>query len=319
MKQHRRKRALYLSALAVAGWGQLAVAEEYKGPVIDMHVHTAVFPDAPDYHVAATGKVYHPAASPEEQKAQTYEYFDRYNVVKAMVSGLGPVAAEWHAEDPDRIIPGIMMETSHVTPDELRALHAEGKIQALGEMGPYYQGLTADDEAVAPYFALAEELGMPVGYHLMPGGDSGAAYHGFPHVRVANSNPIQLEPVLLAHPDMKFYLMHSGWPYLEDLKAMMYVHPQLYVDISAINWLLPRTEFHNFLKGLVDAGYGQRILYGTDQLNWPSIYPDSMESINSADFLTMEQKADIFYNNAARFLDLPEDEIAAHKAQFPME
>ncbi len=38
---------------------------------------------------------------------------------------------------------------------------------------------------------------------------------------------------------------------------------------------------------------------------------DGFEAIDSASFLTAGQKADIFYFNAVRFLELPEDEIAA--------
>jgi predicted TIM-barrel fold metal-dependent hydrolase len=37
-----------------------------------------------------------------------------------------------------------------------------------------------------------------------------------------------------------------------------------------------------------------------------------VEAIESASFLTAEQKADIFYNNAARFLRLSDEEIAKH-------
>lgn len=37
-----------------------------------------------------------------------------------------------------------------------------------------------------------------------------------------------------------------------------------------------------------------------------------MKTIYTALFLTDEQKRDIFYNNAARFLRLSEEEIAKH-------
>jgi hypothetical protein len=42
---------------------------------------------------------------------------------------------------------------------------------------------------------------------------------------------------------------------------------------------------------------------------WPEAIDLSIEAINSADFLTPEQKRDIFYNNAARFLRLSKEEI----------
>ena len=51
-------------------------------------------------------------------------------------------------------------------------------------------------------------------------------------------------------------------------------------------------------------------MWGTD--GPPSQIPQAVEAIESASFLTDEQKADIFYNNAARFLRLSDEEIARH-------
>ena len=55
---------------------------------------------------------------------------------------------------------------------------------------------------------------------------------------------------------------------------------------------------------MVMAGFGKRILFGSDMIIWPELIGESISIINDAPFLTYEQKADIFYNNAARFLRL---------------
>ena len=108
--------------------------------------------------------------------------------------------------------------------------------------------------------------------------------------------------------------MHGGWPYVEDVKALMYVHPNVYVDIAVINWILPKKELYKYLTSLIDAGFGNRIMFGTDQMVWPQTIDVAIETINSANFLTLKQKEDIFYNNAAKFLGLSKEEIAKHKA-----
>lgn len=138
-------------------------------------------------------------------------------------------------------------------------------------------------------------------------------YAGYPGVRAANADPMQIEQVLVNHPKLKVYIMHAGWPYLDDMKALLYAHPQLYVDVGVICWGQPRAEFHNFLKGLIDAGFGKRIMYGTDQMAFLGTFDQGIESIQSAPFLSLEQKADIFYNNAAQFLNLTEEEKALHQ------
>jgi len=52
----------------------------------------------------------------------------------------------------------------------------------------------------------------------------------------------------------------------------------------------------------VDAGFEDRVMFGTDQFMWPMLMSYSISIIQNADYLTPEQKRDILYNNAARFL-----------------
>jgi hypothetical protein len=55
---------------------------------------------------------------------------------------------------------------------------------------------------------------------------------------------------------------------------------------------------------LVRAGFGKRLMFGADQMFWPEAIKMAVEGIESAKFLSAEQKRDIFYNNAATFLRL---------------
>lgn len=52
-----------------------------------------------------------------------------------------------------------------------------------------------------------------------------------------------------------------------------------------------------------------------DQMIWPGIIAPAIESAEHAPFLTAEQKRDIVYNNAARFLRLTDEQIAGHHAR----
>jgi hypothetical protein len=106
--------------------------------------------------------------------------------------------------------------------------------------------------------------------------------------------------------------MHAGSPLVDEMISMLYTHPQLYVDIAGNDWSLPRKEFHRFLRRLVEAGYGKRILFGSDQMIWPQTIEVAIETIQTADFLTPEQKRDIFCNNAARFLRLNDGAGRSH-------
>lgn len=288
----------------------------YQGPIIDMHVHAfsmetagMFFGEANQHPRTLRGQTFQGVSTPEEQMKETLKKFQENNIVKAMVSG----GELWYDNAPEIILIGGGLKPI----DELKKQFDEEKLHVIGELAPFYQGILADDPSVVPYFDLAQELGIPVGFHILPGGPNGGLYLNqemLQGIRAYNANPLQIEDVLVSHPDVKVYIMHGGWPYVEDMKALMYAHPQVYIDVAVINWILPKKEFHSYLNEMIQAGFGNRIMYGSDQMVWPETIDIGIDAINSAPFLNMQQKEDIFYNNAARFLELSEEEITKHKS-----
>ena len=91
---------------------------------------------------------------------------------------------------------------------------------------------------------------------------------------------------------------------LDEMISLLLLYPQVYVDVAGIDWMLPRKEFHRYLRTLVEAGFGKRIMSGSDTSMWPQTMAIGIQAIESVDFLTETQKRDILYNNAARFLRL---------------
>ena len=104
-------------------------------------------------------------------------------------------------------------------------------------------------------------------------------------------------------------------PLVDEMIAMMFTHPNLYVDIAGNNWLSPPAQFHDHLKRMVDAGFEKRIMFGSDQMIWPGVIEKAVATIDTATYLTKQQKRDIFYNNAARFLRLTKDQIQSDHAR----
>ena len=133
---------------------------------------------------------------------------------------------------------------------------------------------------------------------------SNTPYRCCPKFRTSLGNPALLEEVLIRHPKLRVYLMHAGFPYLQETIAILHMYPQVYADLGAIDWLRPREAFHEYLRALVRNGLGKQLMFGSDQMVWPEGIGMAIEGIESASFLTEEQKRDIFYNNAVRFLRL---------------
>lgn len=128
------------------------------------------------------------------------------------------------------------------------------------------------------------------------------------------SSPLLLEDVLVKHPKLRINVMHAGYPMLDDTLALLYAHPQVYVDTGVIVYSQPRPAFYRYLQTLVDAGFGERVMFGSDQMVWPETIERSIAVIDEAPFLSAQQKRDILYNNAARFLRLDEATQAKHRA-----
>lgn len=252
------------------------------------------------------------ARTDEELMAGTIEIMKRRNIF-GVLSGTPDRVAAWMKAAPGRFFPGFGLQIGRdpATPESLRALHAEGRLAVLAEVSNQYAGIGPDDERMEPFWALAEGLDIPVGIHIGTG-PPGVIYMGAPGYRARLHSALTLEEVLVRHPRLRVYIMHAGFPMLDDLLAVLYAHPQVYVDVGVIVFTQPRAAFYRYLRGIVEAGFGRRVMFGSDQMVWPGAIERSIAVIEEAPFLSRQDRRDILYDNAARFLRLGEKEIARH-------
>ena len=155
-------------------------------------------------------------------------------------------------------------------------------------------------------FSICEKYDIPVAVHTV-GGGPGGTYSWSPKARLRFADPYLIEDVLVKYPRLRIYMMHAGgedWP--EHAIRLMAYYPQLYTDLAVLLWVEPNTQRYvkEFLRNVKEAGYLDRIMFGSDQMIWPYAIEKSIRFLNSLTFLTKQDKEDIFYNNAARFLKL---------------
>jgi len=255
----------------------------------------------------------------DELLQQTIAMMNKYNIY-GVLGGKPDLVTKWIMAAPGQFIPGldfrldkgtITGNNKPATPQEIRNLYYAGAFKVLAEVTNQYAGIAPDDERMRPYWILAEELDIPVGIHVGPGGP-GEVDLGNSNFRARLQSPLLLEEVLVRHPRLRIYIMHAGYPMLDDLLALLFSYPQVYVELGIIANVEPRAGFYRYLKAIMDAGYGKRVMFGSDQMIWPGLIEAAIQSIEEAPFLSRQQKRDIFYNNAARFLRLTPEEIAAH-------
>lgn len=288
-----------------------AQSRDTQPPIIDVHMHAPMHP------------------GPLEQFAPSLrsmlDSMDSLNVRFAVLNGVPDVLFAWQQEVEKRmgVLPSLLFpclngvavmwgrpcfENAEDWPDldRLRDYIESGRVQALGEIATQFLGLGPSDPALEPYFALAEEYDLPVFIHMGPG-IPGTNYGGgmgdlaVPNYRATAGNPLLLEEALLRHPGVRVAVMHAGWPLADEMVFMLHQHPQVYAEVGLLQYteLFPRAGYYSFLQRLVDAGFSNRILFGSD-----ASVAEGIDAILEADFLTEQQKRDILCNNAARFLRL---------------
>jgi uncharacterized protein len=103
--------------------------------------------------------------------------------------------------------------------------------------------------------------------------------------------------------------MHYGGSYSDEAIELMHMYPQIYAEISAVSLFAPKIFWERNVKKLYEEGLGDRLMFASDYFG---TVKENIEIIYSMDWLTEEQKRDIFYNNAARFLELTSEQIQEH-------
>jgi len=283
-------------------------AQDKRLPVIDMHLHsqTTIWTDHRICFPQPCAGLPSMVNDPDELRPAALAAMEKYNVVLAVVSGGRDEVLPWTDGEEDKFMTGIAIwRPDDISYAELKGLLESGRVQVLGELALQYKAVPIDDPSVEPMLALAHKLDIPVHVHI-------AGLGGTPDFPIHLGNPLRIAKVLRKYPGLRIYIENASWPFLEEVTSLMYQYPSVYVDISTILHLTPRPVALRYLKSLIDNGLGKRVMYGSDQMIWPEVIGETIEAIETADFLNEEQKRDILYNNAARFLRLSEEQIAAH-------
>lgn len=172
-------------------------------------------------------------------------------------------------------------------------------------IGPVHQA-RLDDERLYPLWERAQRLQVPVLIHFGP-----LRYEGI--VAGPNINPLVLQDVARAFPEVPFVVPHFGCGYPRELLHLMWVCGNVYLDTSGSNewmrWMpYPLDVKALFAKFLETAG-PRRILFGTDSSWFPRGFARRYLEVQFEACSQLGLGGDdlrlIFAGNAARLLGLP--------------
>ncbi|MFC2122023.1 amidohydrolase family protein [Bacteroidota bacterium] len=290
-------------------------------PVIDMHLHVYT----PQNYRGGSDVQFRDTLleSPADQSGHmeaVIQQINKYNIVITYASG------SYAALDIiNKKHPGLFLSSAEIWPtrdllsdinfiDKLKSKIENGEVRGIGEVVNFYTGIAPNDPVLDTLYKIAEDNDLPIGLHFAPG-PPGSQQSYYPNMRLEYGNPLMIQDVLIKFPKLRLNIMHAGLPIFKDETfGILLMFPNVYVDISAQCWYCDYTKeiLDDFLIKSIQYGFGDRIMFGSDEMNWPGTIGLSIDYINNADFLTEKQKRDILYNNAAKFLRLTEDEIKKH-------
>lgn len=196
----------------------------------------------------------------------------------------------------------IMVAFASIDPHKgrLGAREARHLIETQGVRGfkfhPTVQGFQPDARFAWPIYEVIAEYGLPAIFHTGHSG-IGSGMRAGGGLRLAYSNPMLLEEVAIAFPDMQIVMAHPSWPWQDEALSLCLHKPNMWIDLSG--WS-PR-YFPPQLVQYANTLLQDRMLFGSD---FPLITPDRwLADFERAGFRP-EVAPLILKHNAARLLRL---------------
>ena len=141
----------------------------------------------------------------------------------------------------------------------------ERAVKEFGFVGAHLHtygfGLPVNDKRYFPFYAKCVELDVPV---IMQIGHSAEAMPS------EMGRPILLDDIALYFPELRIVAAHTGWPWVEELIAMSWKHPNIFIGTTAHG---PKYWDKSLVAYMNTKGRGLgKVLFGTDYpvLNWPT-------------------------------------------------
>jgi len=127
------------------------------------------------------------------------------------------------------------------------------------------------------------------------------------------SNPVDLHPVALRHPGLRFVVPHFGAGYFREALMTASLCPNVYLDTSSSNaWtklLAPPPSLEQVFERALEVAGARRLLFGTDSSFFPrgwvsSVYERQCEALRQIGVSGEDARA-IFGGNLARLMQTP--------------
>ncbi|MBM4454310.1 MAG: amidohydrolase [Chloroflexi bacterium] len=182
--------------------------------------------------------------------------------------------------------------------DDDMAEVVEKEVKERGFSGVNIQGwaqrMRPNDKRFYPVYAKCQELKIPVTIH--------SSINFTVDRSIEYSRPIYIDEVACDFPDLTIVGNHGGWPWVTEMVAVAWKHPNVYIEIGAVSPKYISTPGTGWEPLMV---YGNsllqdRVLFATDDMLPPKRCIDELKALPLKDAV----KEKWLGTNAARLLKL---------------
>lgn len=241
--------------------------------VADVHTHAPLGWLLPEYHEGVRpGTSVELDFTFEEHWQALSPQVDRMVVLDIARGGenQNDAIAAYAAAHPDKVVGFMSVDPMH--PGAVAEMDRAYGLGLRGlKLGPIYQNFHPLDGRAFEVYRKAAELRLPIVIH------QGTTFPRRAPLKYAD--PLLLEEVAWAFPDLKIVIAHMGHPWMAEAIVLIRKHPNLYADISALHYR--PWQFYNGLVLALEYGVEDKLLFGSD---WPFTTPaetvDELRRIN---------------------------------------
>lgn len=187
--------------------------------------------------------------------------------------------------------------------DPLKGPDAVSEIRRSYELGlrgiamrPFMFGIAPNDAKMYPLYTTCVELEIPIWFHLSI---------NYSTLTMEVERPVYIDVVAQDFPDLKIIAGHGGWPWVNEMVAVAWRNPNVYIDIASYlpKYIgMPGTGWEPLLH-FGNSVLQDKILFGSTQLLMGLSIKDLADGIMELP-LKEEVKRKWLYYNAARLLGL---------------
>ena len=196
----------------------------------------------------------------------------------------------------------IMLAFASIDPHKGKrgAIEARDLIEKHGVKGfkfhPPLQNFDPSSPLAWPLYEVINHYKLPAIFHTGHSG-MGTGMPGGGGIRLKYGQPILVDEVAVAFPDIRIILAHPGWPWTDESLSMALHKPNVFIDLSG--WS-PK-YFPPQIVRYANTQLGHKFLFGSD---YPLIPPDKrIAAFDQAGFKP-ELRDPILKGNAAKLLGL---------------